>query len=146
MAHPGEIQWKWRGSCELSPRLWVSDYFILSRGWSWNDREDTNRQSVDHGLESHVDLTATDDLSDIGRVVRLQQGNLEAFILEVATRLSEVQRGVVRGGVPGKDLAIVFWQKKEKEQRKKKSYSMLLAYQLVRKVILSVAILTQQEL
>lgn len=55
---------------------------------------------MDHGLETHVDLAATDDLGDIGRVIGLQQGNLEAFILEVATRLSEVQRGVVRGGVP----------------------------------------------
>jgi len=55
---------------------------------------------VNHGLEAHIDLATTNDLSDIGRVIGLQQGNLEAFVLEVATRLSEVQRGVVRGGVP----------------------------------------------
>ena len=57
---------------------------------------------MDHGLETHVDLSATDDLSDIGRVIGLEQGNLQTFILEVASALGEVEGGVVRGGVPGK--------------------------------------------
>jgi hypothetical protein len=61
----------------------------------------TYRQGMDHGLEAHVDFTATDDLGHIGGVIGLQQGNLESFILEVTTGLSEVEGGVVRGGVPG---------------------------------------------
>jgi hypothetical protein len=57
-------------------------------------------KSVDHGLEAHVDLAAADNLGDIGGVIGLQQSNLEAFFLEVALALSEVQGGVVRGRVP----------------------------------------------
>jgi hypothetical protein len=56
---------------------------------------------VDHGLEAHVDLAATDDLSHIRRVIGLQESDLEAFILEVAAGLGEIEGGVVRGGVPG---------------------------------------------
>ena len=55
---------------------------------------------MDHGLEAHVDLAASDDLSHVGGVVRLEQGDLETFILEVTSGLSEVEGGVVRGGVP----------------------------------------------
>lgn len=55
---------------------------------------------MDHGLEAHVDLAAADDLGDIGGVIRLEESDLEALILEVATGLGEVQGGVVRGSVP----------------------------------------------
>jgi hypothetical protein len=55
---------------------------------------------VDHGLETHVDLAAADDLGHIGGVIGLEKGHLEAFILEVATGLGEVQGGVVGGRVP----------------------------------------------
>lgn len=55
---------------------------------------------MDHGLEAHVDLAASDDFSHIGRVIGLQESDLEALILEIASRLSEVEGGVVRGGVP----------------------------------------------
>lgn len=61
---------------------------------------DTYCESVDHGLEAHVHLAASDDFSHIGRVIGLQESDLEALILEIASRLSEVKGGVVRGGVP----------------------------------------------
>ena len=60
----------------------------------------THSQGVDHGLEAHVDLAATDDLSHIGGVIGLKQSHLQAFILEVASALGEVEGGVVRGCVP----------------------------------------------
>jgi hypothetical protein len=60
----------------------------------------THRQGVDHGLEAHVDLAASNDLGDIGGVVGLEQSHFETFILEVASGLGEVERGVVRGRVP----------------------------------------------
>lgn len=60
----------------------------------------TYGQSVNHSLETHVDLAAADDLGDIGGVIGLEESDLEALILEVAAGLSEVQGGVVRGGVP----------------------------------------------
>ena len=55
---------------------------------------------MDHGLEAHVDLAATNDLSDIGGVIGLQQSDLQAFFLEVTLALSEVQGSVVRRRVP----------------------------------------------
>lgn len=60
----------------------------------------THRQGVDHGLEAHVDLAASDDLGDVGGVIGLEKSDLETFILEVASGLSEVEGGVVRGCVP----------------------------------------------
>lgn len=60
----------------------------------------THCQGVNHRLEAHVDLAATNDLSHIGGVIRLKQGNLEAFIFEVTSSLGEVEGGVVRGRVP----------------------------------------------
>jgi hypothetical protein len=69
---------------------------FLSRGL-WR----TNRQGVDHSLEAHIDLAAADNLGHVGGVVGLQQSNLQTFILEVSSALSEVEGGVVRGGVPG---------------------------------------------
>lgn len=55
---------------------------------------------MDHGLEAHVDLAASDDLGDVGWVIGLEESDLETFILEVASGLGEVEGGVVRGGVP----------------------------------------------
>lgn len=62
---------------------------------------------MDHGLEAHVDLAAADDLGDIGGVIRLEESDLEALILEVATGLGEVQGGMVRGSVPCSPLSLV---------------------------------------
>lgn len=64
---------------------------------------------MDHGLEAHVDFAASNDLGHIGGVIGLQQGNLEAFVLEVATGLSEVEGGVVRGGVPEDNTQPVYF-------------------------------------
>lgn len=55
---------------------------------------------MDHGFETHVDLAAADDLGHIGRIVGLEESNLDAFILEVATGLGKEQGGVVGGRVP----------------------------------------------
>lgn len=60
---------------------------------------------MDHGLETHVDLAASNDLSDIGRVVGLKQSHLEAFFVEETLGLSQIQRGVVRRCVPWFHLA-----------------------------------------
>lgn len=64
-------------------------------------RLETHRQGVDHSLETHVDLSATDDLGHIGGVIGLKQSHLQTFILEVTSALGEVEWGVVRGCVPG---------------------------------------------
>lgn len=55
---------------------------------------------MDHRLEAHVDLAAADDLRHVGRVIGLQQGDLDAFFVEEALGLREVQGGVVRRRVP----------------------------------------------
>ena len=62
---------------------------------------------MNHGLEAHVDLTAANDLSDIGRVIGLKQSNLEALFVEEPLGLSQIQRGVVRRSVPLVHLATV---------------------------------------
>lgn len=72
------------------------------------------------------------------RVIGLKKGNLDAFILEVALGLGQVQGSVVRRSVPGSVLIVDTIRE-----------SCLLsinpnAYQFVRKVILSVDILTDQ--
>jgi hypothetical protein len=90
---------------------------------------------VDHGLEAEVDLFGADDLCHILKkrlasigifmapryqtytgVIGLQQGNLDAFVLEVALGLGQVQRGMVRGSVP--ELALtVKWKQGRKRKR-----------------------------
>ncbi len=45
---------------------------------------------MNHGLKAHVDFAATDDLGDIGRVIGLKDGNLDALLFEVALGLSDV--------------------------------------------------------
>jgi hypothetical protein len=62
-------------------------------------------------------------------VVRLKKSDLDTFILEESLALSEVQRGVVRSSVPDHDQHTSF-------------PSGCKAHQLVKKVILSVDILT----
>jgi hypothetical protein len=57
-------------------------------------------QSVNHGFESQVNLPSSDDLCDIARVIRLQESNLDPFILEETLGLGQVQRGMIRRGVP----------------------------------------------
>ncbi len=75
---------------------------------------------MDHGFESEIDLAGANNLSDIlggwcislpcprhtadtayAGVIRLEQSNLDAFLLEVALRLSQVERGVVWRSMPG---------------------------------------------
>lgn len=60
----------------------------------------THGKGVDHGLESHVNLSASNDLSDIRRVVGLKESNLEVLFLEETLGLRQVQRGVVGRRVP----------------------------------------------
>lgn len=55
---------------------------------------------MDHSLEAHINLSRTDNLSHIGRVIRLQESDLQALILEVTLCLRQIQRSMVRGGVP----------------------------------------------
>ena len=71
---------------------------------------------MDHGLETEVDLAATNDLGDILPIIRLghlprhstaytgivwlKQSNLDSLFFEISLGLSQVQRGVVGGGVP----------------------------------------------
>ena len=55
---------------------------------------------MDHGLETHVDLAAADDLGDIGGVVGLQQSNLQVFLFKEAFALGKIQRGMVGRRVP----------------------------------------------
>jgi hypothetical protein len=55
---------------------------------------------VNHGFETQVNLAGTYDLRDIARVIRLQQSDLDPLILEETFSLSQVQRGVIRRGVP----------------------------------------------
>jgi hypothetical protein len=55
---------------------------------------------MDHGFQSHVHFTAANDLSHVRRVIGLQQGNVDAFILEITLGLGKVDRGMVRGCVP----------------------------------------------
>ena len=60
----------------------------------------TYSKGMDHRLEAHVDLAASDNLGHVGRVIGLQERNLQALILEVSPRLSEIQGGMVGGSVP----------------------------------------------
>lgn len=87
---------EWTG--KLRALAWASQLAVIqpSRG----EGRSTYSQGVDHGLEAHVDLSAADDLGHIGRVVGLQESDLEVLVLEVTLGLSEVQRGMVRGRVP----------------------------------------------
>jgi hypothetical protein len=55
---------------------------------------------MNHGLEPKIDLVRSNDLRHVTRVIRLQQSNLNAFILEETLGLSKVQRSVIRRGVP----------------------------------------------
>ena len=55
---------------------------------------------MNHGFETQVNLAGTYDLRDIARVIRLQQSDLDPLILEETFSLSQVQRGVIRRGVP----------------------------------------------
>jgi hypothetical protein len=84
------------------------------------DTKDTYSQSMDHRLESQIDLASADDLGDIlhhqvsnlplptqprarrtyTRIVRLQNRNLDTLILEEPLSLSQVKRSMIRRGVP----------------------------------------------
>ena len=55
---------------------------------------------MNHGFESQVNLPSSDDLRDIARVVRLQKSNLDPLVLEESLGLGQVQRSVIRRGVP----------------------------------------------
>jgi hypothetical protein len=53
------------------------------------------------------------------RVIGLQQGNLDAFVLEVALGLGQVQRGMVRRSVPELALTVRSRQGKKKKRSEK---------------------------
>jgi hypothetical protein len=85
---------------------------------------------MNHGFESQVNLPSSDDLRDIARVVRLQKSNLDPLVLEESLGLGQVQRSVIRRGVPfvrNISLRSVTHIQKRKGQ----------ANQFVKKVILS---------
>lgn len=90
----------------------------------------TYSQGVDHGLEAKVDLSAADDLGHVRRVVGLEDGDFDALILEVALGLGKVKGGVV-------------WRRMPVDTRSQMAAALeeraVSSYQLVRKVILSVA-------
>lgn len=108
------------------------------------------RERVDHGFEAKVDLARADDLGDIllllavvgekgegdmyAGVVGLEERNFNAFVFEVTLRLSEVQGRVVRGGVPVSIISPVSLSHHQPFEQ---------TDQLVKKVILSVDIITQ---
>jgi hypothetical protein len=84
----------------------------------------TYSQGVDHGLETKIDLASANDFGHIleqklsvgfsltasyqthAGVVGLKQGDLDAFVLEVALGLSQVKRSVIRRSVPGPVLIL----------------------------------------
>lgn len=55
---------------------------------------------MNHSLETHVHLPASNDLRHIGRVIGLQEGNADALFLEVSLGLRKVKRRMVRRSVP----------------------------------------------
>lgn len=73
---------------------------------------------MNHGFESQINLSGSDDLGYIlwsksaacnsaqdyekayTRIIRLQESNFDSLILEITLGLSQVQRSVVRRGVP----------------------------------------------
>lgn len=55
---------------------------------------------MDHGLSTHVHLTRTNDLGDVRRIIRLQQGYLDPFSSKESLRLSQKDGSMVRRGVP----------------------------------------------
>ena len=110
----------------------------------------TYRKGVNHGLKSKVHLAGADDLGHIlnqvseafpchgffntyAGVVGLKQSNLDTFVGEEALGLGKVNWSVVRRSMPGSALML------ERRDIKRKSQ-----YQLVKKVILSVDILTNR--
>jgi len=55
---------------------------------------------VDHGLAAEIDLSGSDDLGHIRRVVGLEDSNLDPLFNKVVELLSQEEREVVRRGVP----------------------------------------------
>lgn len=55
---------------------------------------------MDHSLEAHVDLSAADYFCHIGWIVRFEESNLQALILEVSLGLGKVKRSMVWSCVP----------------------------------------------
>lgn len=55
---------------------------------------------MDHGFEPKINLARANDLRYVTRIIRLQESNLNALILEKSLGLSQVQRSVIRRGVP----------------------------------------------
>lgn len=44
---------------------------------------------MDHGFEAHVNLAATNDLGDIGGIIRLKNSNCNALFFEIALDLGD---------------------------------------------------------
>jgi hypothetical protein len=53
-----------------------------------------------HSFSTHVNLPAPDQLGNVGRVVRLEDGDLDSLVGEVTLGLGEEDGDVVGGGVP----------------------------------------------
>ena len=60
----------------------------------------TDSKSMDHGFEAHVDLATTNDFGNIGRIIGLQDGNLDALLLEVPLGLGNVEGCMVWRSMP----------------------------------------------
>lgn len=70
---------------------------------------------MDHGFEAHVDLAAANDLGHIRGVIGFEQSDFQAFVLEIAFTLGEVDRSMVRSSMPVKvSETYLCWQKSNK--------------------------------
>lgn len=98
MAHRGENQWTRPGSFVLWPAVCQSNPRNISN--IKMEKGTTDSKGMDHGLETEVDLLASNDLGDIRRVIGLEDGDLDALVLEVSLLLGEVKGGVVGRSMP----------------------------------------------
>jgi hypothetical protein len=96
----------------------------------------THGKSVNHGLEAEVDFSTADNLGDITGVVGLEESHLDVLVLEVTLGLSEVQGGMVGGRVPRQTSISIAISTTRVNAR-------IVQYQLVRKVILSLAMVIE---
>lgn len=55
---------------------------------------------MNHSLASDVDFAGSDNLRDVGWIIRFENCHLDSLSGEISSFLSEVNGDVVRGGVP----------------------------------------------